>query len=206
VVQQHAISGTIQQLSVDWGVDPAIRSLPLLLLQACCWRGRVAPEAAADLLLVVDNSILKAHPTVAGCAHSSLFHKSGLLLALLSPPCCCCCCRPAAGEEELRQKQLQTFCGMMLERYEDEVLQALTTDAFSTHGEGQHAALNLQHTRSQHTLRQQHAAAALGLRKYARRTIQQAVCCRRSPPTHSAHTVRGSSSSSSMQQQLCACA
>jgi hypothetical protein len=34
----------------------------------------------------------------------------------------------------LRQKQLQTFCGMMLERYEDEVLEALTSDAFSTHG------------------------------------------------------------------------
>jgi hypothetical protein len=46
-----------------------------------------------------------------------------------------CCCRPSAGEEELRQKQLQTFCGMMLERYEDEVLDALTTDAFSTPGE-----------------------------------------------------------------------
>jgi hypothetical protein len=46
-------------------------------------------------------------------------------------------CRPAAGEEELRQKQLQTFCGMMLERYEDEVLAALTTDAFSTQGEQQ---------------------------------------------------------------------
>ncbi|WIA40454.1 hypothetical protein OEZ86_013810 [Tetradesmus obliquus] len=42
--------------------------------------------------------------------------------------------RPHAGEEELRQKQLQTFCGMMLERYEEEVLEALTSDAFSSQG------------------------------------------------------------------------
>eukprot|EP00878_Enallax_costatus_P024391 GHUV01026027.1.p1 GENE.GHUV01026027.1~~GHUV01026027.1.p1 ORF type:complete len:215 (+),score=63.94 GHUV01026027.1:288-932(+) len=42
--------------------------------------------------------------------------------------------RPSKAEEDLRIKQLTTFCGMMLERYEDEVLRAFMSDEFVTHG------------------------------------------------------------------------
>lgn len=42
--------------------------------------------------------------------------------------------RPSKAEEDLRVKQLTTFCGMVLERYEDEVLQALVSDQFITQG------------------------------------------------------------------------
>lgn len=39
--------------------------------------------------------------------------------------------RPAKPEEELRVKQLKTFCGMLLESKEEEVVEALMTDQFA---------------------------------------------------------------------------
>lgn len=40
-------------------------------------------------------------------------------------------CRPEKPEEQLRVKQLTTFCGLLLEGHEEEVVEALMTDQFS---------------------------------------------------------------------------
>lgn len=42
--------------------------------------------------------------------------------------------RPGKAEEQLRKKQLTTFCGMLLESHEEEVVEALLSDQFSTAG------------------------------------------------------------------------
>eukprot|EP00775_Hariotina_reticulata_P006901 gene6901-7117_t len=39
---------------------------------------------------------------------------------------------PSHHEEEQRQKQLKTFCGLLLERHEDDVIHALTSDKFQS--------------------------------------------------------------------------
>lgn len=39
--------------------------------------------------------------------------------------------RPEKPEEQLRVKQLTTFCGLLLEGHEEEVVEALMTDEFS---------------------------------------------------------------------------
>jgi hypothetical protein len=48
-----------------------------------------------------------------------------LLLLLLST------CRPGKAEEQLRIKQLTTFCGLLLEGHEEEVVEALMSDQFA---------------------------------------------------------------------------
>eukprot|EP00879_Flechtneria_rotunda_P005224 GHRR01005507.1.p1 GENE.GHRR01005507.1~~GHRR01005507.1.p1 ORF type:complete len:301 (+),score=79.80 GHRR01005507.1:153-1055(+) len=42
--------------------------------------------------------------------------------------------RPDKNEEEMRVKQLQSFCGLMLEDHEDAVVEALTSDEFYNQG------------------------------------------------------------------------
>lgn len=47
-------------------------------------------------------------------------------------PCVCHAARrPDKAEEQLRIKQLTTFCGLLLESHEEEVMEALMSDGFS---------------------------------------------------------------------------
>lgn len=51
-------------------------------------------------------------------------------------------CRPSQEEEDARQKQLKSYCGLLLEEREDEVVEALTSDQFSAAGAASWTCVN----------------------------------------------------------------